>query len=292
MEEDGINHIPSIVNGVTSTTTNQETKLEASEVPSDMNGEMINSVIINLRESINSHQNKNQLTKKHRIILIGDSNKRGYVKSLDPLLNSNYNLYCVAKPGSGSNELEKSAKEEISHLTCEDMVILCYGTNDFDYKNPKNLEKKFSCIFRNIKNFIINNNHTNILLMNIPFRYDIQEAPYVNKIILRLNRKQQKLVKVNSHSNFLETRNDRNLFTNHGLHRNKLGKNLVNLQLASFLLTTFVPKTAKPIPLEWNEAGIMGNDSNDTKTFKTSNRNSCRNRKVPVARMNDFLWPT
>jgi hypothetical protein len=49
MKEDGINHIPTIVNGVTSKTTNQETKLEASEVPSDMNGEMINSVIINLR---------------------------------------------------------------------------------------------------------------------------------------------------------------------------------------------------------------------------------------------------
>ena len=197
------------------------------------------------------------------------------------------------QPEAGSNELEKSVKEEIGHITREDMVILCYGTNDFDYKNKKNPEKKFSCTFQNIKNFIINNNHTNILLMNIPFRYDIQEAPYVvNKIILTLNRKLQKLVKVNPHSNFLETCNDRNLFTNHGLHRNKLGKNLVNLQLASFLLTTFVPKTSKPIPLEWNEAGIMGNDSNDTKTFKTSNRNSCRNRKVPVTRMNDFLCPT
>ena len=128
--------------------------------------------------------------------------------------------------------------------------------------------------------------------MNIPFRYDIPEAPYVNKIILRLNRKLQKLVKVNPHSNFLETCNDRNLFTNHGLHCNKLGKNLVNLQLASFLLTTFVPKTSKPIPLEWNEAGTMRNDSNDTKTFKTSNRNSSHNRKVPVTRTNDFLWPT
>jgi len=48
-KEDGLNQIPTVVNSVTSTTTNQETKLEVSDVPSDMNGEMINSVVINLR---------------------------------------------------------------------------------------------------------------------------------------------------------------------------------------------------------------------------------------------------
>ena len=90
--------------------------------------------------------------------------------------------------------------------------------------------------------------------MNIPLRYDIPNSPYVNKIISMLNRKLQKLVKVNPHTSFLETFNDRNLFTNHGLHHNKLGKNLVKLQLASFLLTAFVPNTSKPIPLEWYES--------------------------------------
>lgn len=120
--------------------------------------------------------------------------------------------------------------------------------------------------------------------MNVPYRYDIPNALYVNKIISRLNRKLQKLVKVNRHTNFVETCNDRNLFTNHGLHHNKQGKNLVNLQLASFLLTTFVPGTSKPIPLEWYEACIEMNGSEDIKKSKTSNRNSCRNRKVPVTR--------
>jgi len=47
----------------------------------------------------------------------------------------------------------------------------------------------------------------------------------------------QKLVKVNSHTNFLETFNDRNSFTNRDLHRNKQGKNLV--KLFSFLQHLF-----------------------------------------------------
>jgi hypothetical protein len=189
--EDSLSFIPTIVNGVTSTTTNQETAQEASEVSSDVNGDMIHSVITNLRKSISAHQNRKHSYKKHRIILIGDSNMRGYVSSLEPLLNSNYNLYSIVKPGSGTNELEKTANEAISHLTHHDMIILCYGTNEFDQQNLKNPKKKFSCTFQNIKNFI-RNNHTNILLMNIPYRYDIPNALYVNKIISRLNRKLQK----------------------------------------------------------------------------------------------------
>ena len=105
-----------------------------------------------------------------------------------------------------------------------------------------------------------------------------------------LNRKLLKLVKVNAHTSFLEICNDRNLVTNHGLHRNKLGKNLVKLQLASSLLIAFVPNTSKPIPLEWHDACIETNSSEDIKHLKTSNRNSGRNRKVPVTRTNDFLW--
>ena len=104
-----------------------------------------------------------------------------------------------------------------------------------------------------------------------------------------LNRKLLKLVKVNPHNSFLEICNDRNRFTNHGLHRNKLGKNLVKLQLASSLLIAFVPNTSKPIPLDWYEARIETNSSEDIKHLKTSNRNSVRNRKVPVTRTNDFL---
>jgi len=92
---------------------------------------------------------------------------RGYVSSLEPLLNSNYKLYSDIKPGLSTNELEKSATEMISYLNHNDMIILCYGTNDFDQKN---LKKKLSCTFQNIKKFIMNNNHTNILLMNIPFQ--------------------------------------------------------------------------------------------------------------------------
>jgi CHAD domain-containing protein len=87
--EDSISFIPTIVNTVSSATTYQETEREASDVSSYVNSDKINSVIAKLRESINAHQNRNHSSKNHRIILIGDSNIRGYANSLKTLLNSN-----------------------------------------------------------------------------------------------------------------------------------------------------------------------------------------------------------
>jgi hypothetical protein len=162
--EDSISFIPTIVKGVKSVANNQETVRETSGV----NSAKINSVITNVREFINTYHNRNHSPMKHRIILIGDSNIRGYANSLEPLLKSNYNLYSVVKPGSGSNELEKSAIEEIRQLNHDDIIIL-YGTNDLDLKNSMNPKGKFSCTFQNIKNFIMKYNHTNILLINMLF---------------------------------------------------------------------------------------------------------------------------
>jgi len=99
---------------------------------------------------------------KHRIILVGDSHVRGYASSLQPLLNSDYDLYSVVKPGSSSNELKESAKEVIRQLSYDDLIVICSGTDDFELNG-------FTETFRNIKKFIMSNNHTNILLMNISF---------------------------------------------------------------------------------------------------------------------------
>jgi hypothetical protein len=77
--------------------------------------------------------------------------------------------------------------------------------------------------FRNISNFIQTNNHTNIAVLNVPFRYDLPNVNSVNNSISLLNRKIKKLTKAFPHANVIEIYNNRKLFTNHRLHRNKLG---------------------------------------------------------------------
>jgi len=93
------------------------------------------------------------------------------------------------------------------------------------------------------------------------------------------------------HARFLETDNNRNLFTNHGPHFNKLGKQLVYHQIASLLLTTFEQKSSSSsIVLRWHETQNDNNQTCDVYQVKPFKRNSIRNRKIPVTRLNDFLW--
>ena len=128
---------------------------------------------------------------------------------------------------------------------------------------------------------------TTIILMNVPFRYDLPNSISANRNISILNTKLQKLVKVFPHAHFLETDSNRNLFTNHGLHLNALGKQLVNHQRVSVLLNTFEQKSS-PIILRWHETRNDNNQTFDVNQVKPSNRNSIRNRKLPVTRSNDF----
>ena len=145
---------------------------------------------------------------------------KGYGCNLKPLLSKNYELYSAAKPGSSSSELNETAKEEISQPSHEDVIVIYSGSSDYELN-------EFSLTLQNIANFIQTNKHTNITLINVPLRYDLPNSTSVNNSISIFNRKLKKLIKAFPHTSFLETENNRNLVTNHGLHLNKTGKRLV-----------------------------------------------------------------
>jgi hypothetical protein len=193
-----------------------------------------------------------------------------------------YDTYSVAKPGSSSIELKKTAKEEINHLTHEDVIVICCGSNDCELND-------FSLTLQNITNFIQTNNHTNIILINVPLRYDLRNSTPVNSSISTLNRKLKKLVKVFPHTSFLETDNNRNSFTNHGLHLNKSGKRLVTYQLAYLLQSIVERKTSVLIILGWdNEIQVNNIPICEGNQVKLSIWNSSRNKKIPITKSNDF----
>ena len=88
--EDGACPVPTLVNVVTSVNPNPKTAPKYIE----STGNLINK----LRETINVYnKEKCSLSTKHRIMLIGDSNIKGYVCNLKLLLSSNYELYSVKR---------------------------------------------------------------------------------------------------------------------------------------------------------------------------------------------------
>ena len=118
-------YISTIVNGETSASYNSKlSQNKKDSIETSVNNLKQNIILCNNEEKV--------LLKKHRIIVIGDSNIRGYRCNLNSLLSNNYKLYSVAKPGSNSNELHQTAKEEISQLSNNDAIVVCSGTNDYE----------------------------------------------------------------------------------------------------------------------------------------------------------------
>jgi hypothetical protein len=105
---DGSDLIPTIVNGVISVNPNPNHQHIDSDLTSDSTTHLVN----NLRDSINVlNKTKRSSSSKPKIVLVGDSHIKGYVSTLKPLLNSDYDLHCVVKPRSGTSELNESAKK-------------------------------------------------------------------------------------------------------------------------------------------------------------------------------------
>jgi hypothetical protein len=103
-------------------------------------------------------------------------------------------------------------------LSHDDVLIICSGTND-------SAVNKSTSTFQNISKFVKRNNHT-VILGNVPYRYDTGNSNMINEGIERLNKRLNKLVTVSPHASFLKIDQNRNLFTNHGLRHNRLGKHI------------------------------------------------------------------
>ena len=118
------------------------------------NKESVYNLLSELRETINVNNREvgSPLT-KHKVVMIGDSNIKGYVHKLKPLLKNNYELYSVIRSGATTNEMKETAREEISKLSCYDVILVSYGTNDYEANN-------FSLTLQNVTDFIQRNNQT------------------------------------------------------------------------------------------------------------------------------------
>jgi hypothetical protein len=118
------------------------------------------------------------------------------------------------------------------------------GSNDI-YRN--NSEAALMQIMKFCKNV----NNTNIIVADIPSRYDLVKNSIVNKEIQVFNRKLSKVTKQLKHVTILEPRLNREMVTQHGLHLNRLGKCLIAKQIAMEIYGLTEEKVNKIISLNW-----------------------------------------
>jgi GTPase SAR1 family protein len=101
------------------------------------------------------------------------------------------------------------------NLTKNDVIVIHGGSNDVYRNNSK-------VALLQIVKFIQDVNNTNIVVLDIPHRYDLGKNSYVNKEIQYFNQKRRKITKLFKHVSVLEVSSNREAFTQHGLHLNIL----------------------------------------------------------------------
>jgi hypothetical protein len=92
---------------------------------------------------------------------------------------------------------------------------------------------------------------SNIIMLYIPHRNDLSESSYMNKEIKIFNSKLKKFAKLFNHVTILEFNSNRNLFIQHCLHLNEIGKGLLTKQIASLIYKLRDNKPEEPISLKW-----------------------------------------
>lgn len=186
------------------------------------------------------HQSNGKFKKKkfntnkprHNVFIIGDSHARGIAVKLQHNLEKDYSVTGLVKPGADLSAILSSGVKDIKDFTKNDVVVLWGGTKDVSRNETSNGQTQ-------IRNFVRENGHTNILVMNLPDRQDLEVNSCVNREIKVFNRKLCKYMKPFDYAFSLEVIFEREHYTRHGLHLNTKGKDLSATKILCAIKDTF-----------------------------------------------------
>jgi hypothetical protein len=195
---------------------------------------------------VKPNANKKKHKKEHKVVLLGDGHGKGLATRLSDILKTNFEVIGYAKPNSKVKTLINPVPAYVSKLTNKDVIIFVGVSNDID---GNCIERSLS----DIQQFVTKNGHTNIIMGEIPKRYDTIEFSTVNQKIRTYNRILKKYSKSNTHLNIMETMQERKYYTNHGFHLNALGKDELCLKLRVIIDRIFMSNTVLPISLKWEK---------------------------------------
>ena len=150
------------------------------------------------------------------------------------------------KPGSNPATVTHTLNKDTGALTKQDAVVIWGGTRDVSRNETQRG-------LAQIREFVGKHSHTNVLVMNVPHRFDLEAHSCVNNEVKVFNRKLNKRMKSFQNAATVEVTSNRSHFTQHGLHLNRRGKEQAAKTIASSIKTIFRPKKEDPIYITWKE---------------------------------------
>jgi hypothetical protein len=141
---------------------------------------------------VNRLSGKSSCMKEHKVLIIGDSHTRNCAANVKTDIRDNFEFQGLVKPGAGTVILVNSANSDIMSLSKIHVLIFCGVVNNVGKNNSTKA-------LQHITDFIKTNNHTNIVLVTVPARYDLMQFSCANSEIKLFHRKLKKVVKVYQH---------------------------------------------------------------------------------------------
>jgi lysophospholipase L1-like esterase len=176
------------------------------------------------------------------VIILGDSHARGIASELLQQTNHQVSATGYVKPNSRLTELLRPAKSDLNKLSSRDAVIVIGGSNDIGKSEP-------NTNLTSIVNFLDVMQHTNVILIEIPVRYDAGASPWINEQIKQYNRKLGKVTKSYKQAKLIKITTNREHYTKHGLHLNNRGKESMVKDIPTYLQDKLTRQTFPVIHL-------------------------------------------
>jgi hypothetical protein len=154
--------------------------------------------------------------KQHKVIILGESHARGCAAEVGRLLNNDFEVLGFVNPSSGMKYIKDMFRMKLQQLTKKHVVVLWGGSNDITRNNST--EGK-----RHLLEFVMNANHTNVILTSALHRYDLMSNSCVNHEVEKFNRKLHKRLERFRKVEMIDVVSERNLYTKHRQHLNSEG---------------------------------------------------------------------
>jgi hypothetical protein len=144
----------------------------------------------------------------HKVKILGDSHLRGTASKIDQYLNTKFEVCSWIKPGATTKEVVNTLVKDLKCLETQDVIVINGGSNDIGSK--RNQTHK---VLVHMTQFIQENTHSNIIIVNILPRHDIGRNSMINLEIQEANRKLNRIAKAYNNVTIVESNLHRKYFT-------------------------------------------------------------------------------
>lgn len=160
---------------------------------------------------------------KHSLTILADSHGKNLYPHLSGLFKD-FNVLSFSKPGAKLRQVVNHNCRLADLSSNGDYILVLAGTNDIGVRQPGSFT-----IVQGIKALLSKKLPTNIIIADIPYRYDIpnlnNDIFYANLLIKKLIRDYKgplKLIHLPTNEGVMRTH-----YTRHGMHFNRIGKRLL-----------------------------------------------------------------